>query len=260
MTKKLVILAGGLGTRISEETQAKPKPMVEIGGKPIIWHIMKYYSYFGVNEFIICCGYKGYMLKEFFHNYFLHLSDVVIDVKNNNLEILRKEELHWKISLIDTGENTQTGGRLKKISKYIDSTFFMTYGDGLSDINISELLSFHQDKNKFCTVSAVNPPARFGALTINSDSMVTSFNEKPKGDGQFINGGFFVLEPSIFDYIPDDDFMPWENLPMHDLAKNNQLAAYKHMGFWQPMDTLREKNILEVLWINNVAPWKLWND
>ena len=255
---KVIILAGGLGTRISEETISRPKPMIEIGGKPILWHIMKYYSFFGLNEFVICCGYKGYMIKEFFNNYFLHISDVKIDMKKNSLEIVHKEENSWVINLIDTGSETQTGGRLKRVSKYLEDTFCMTYGDGLSNINISDLIDFHKKNKLLATVSAVKPPGRFGSLEI-SNNIVTKFNEKPSGDGGYINGGFFVLEPDVLNLISGDN-MPWENIPMTHLTQNNQLAAFKHNDFWHPMDTMRDRLILEELWQSNNAPWKNWND
>lgn len=256
---KVVILAGGLGTRISEETTSKPKPMIEIGGKPILWHIMKYYSSYGFNDFLICCGYKGYMIKEFFHNYFLHISDVEIDMTKNNLRILEKKNNDWIIRLIDTGENTQTGGRLKRIEKHINETFCMTYGDGLSNIDLNKLVKFHKSSNHLATVSAVKPPGRFGALKIDNNNLVSSFNEKPSGDGGYINGGYFVLEPEIFRYI-NGDHMPWENEPLNNLTKENQLFAFKHDDFWHPMDTLRDKIILEDLWQRSDAPWKKWNE
>ncbi len=252
-----MILAGGLGTRISEETHLKPKPMIEIGGKPILWHIMKTYSAYGVNDFVICCGYKGYMIKEYFANYFLHMSDVTFDMKNNQMEVHHKFVEPWTVTLVDTGLNTMTGGRLKKIKEYVqDDTFCFTYGDGLSDVNISDLINFHKNNNTKATVTSVQPPGRFGTLEFLG-SKITNFKEKPAGDGNWINGGFFVLEPSVFDYLKDDTTV-WERDPMEKLAEENQLSAFKHTGFWQPLDTLRDKNKLEDLWKNNTAPWKTW--
>lgn len=254
---KAVILAGGYGTRISEETILRPKPMIEIGGMPILWHIMKMYSTHGINEFVICCGYKGYMIKEYFANYFLHKSDVTFDIKKNKMEVHEKFAEPWKITLIDTGLDTMTGGRLKRVQKYVDdSTFCFTYGDGLSDINISKLIKFHRSKKKISTVTAVQQPGRFGRLNIKNDHVV-SFEEKPLGDGAWINGGFFVLESDVFDYIKDDSVV-WEKEPMDRLSKKNQLSAFKHDGFWYPIDTLREKNHLEGLWNSRKAPWKVW--
>ncbi len=254
---KAVILAGGYGTRISEETHLKPKPMIEIGGKPILWHIMKLYSSFGINDFVICCGYKGYMIKEYFANYFLHMSDVTFDMKNNSMEVHHKFVEPWTVTLVDTGLDTMTGGRLKKIKEYVeDDTFCCTYGDGLSDIDISELISFHKNQNTFATVTAVQPPGRFGILDIRNRK-VSNFIEKPTGDGSWINGGFFVLQPEIFDYISDEKTI-WEKEPLEKLSKDNQLSAHKHEGFWQPLDTLRDKNLLEELWTNGKAPWKKW--
>jgi glucose-1-phosphate cytidylyltransferase len=260
---KAVILAGGLGTRISEETNIKPKPMVEVGGMPILWHIMKLYSHYGINEFIICCGYKGYIIKEFFSNYFLHSSDVTFDLKSNTTSYHKSKTEPWKVTLIDTGEQTMTGGRIKKIEKYLDANedFCLTYGDGVSDINIPSLLKFHNDSKKLATVTAVVPPGRFGSLELSDKNIVRSFIEKPLGDGAYINGGFFVLNKKALDFIGDDsDLILWEKEPLQKLANNNQLAAYKHNGFWQPMDTLREKNILEELWVSGKAPWKIWNE
>ncbi len=255
---KAVILAGGLGTRISEETHLKPKPMIEIGGKPIIWHILKIYSFYGIEEFIICCGYKGYIIKEYFANYLLHANDVFIDTKNNKMEIIEKTSESWKISLVDTGESTMTGGRLKRIKEYINGeTFLCTYGDGVSDININSLLQHHKNKGKLATLSAVKPPGRYGALEIKPDSSVSKFQEKPDGDGNWINGGFFVLDSQVLEYIDDDDTV-LEQSPLKNLAKDNQLSAFKHSGYWQPMDTLRDKNILEELWKSDNAPWKVW--
>lgn len=254
---KAVILAGGYGTRISEETILRPKPMIEIGGMPILWHIMKMYSTHGINEFVICCGYKGYMIKEYFANYFLHKSDVTFDIKKNKMEVHEKFAEPWKVTLIDTGLDTMTGGRLKRVQKYVDdSTFCFTYGDGLSDINISKLIKFHRSKKKISTVTAVQQPGRFGRLNIKNDHVV-SFEEKPPGDGAWINGGFFVLESDVFDYIKDDSVV-WEKEPMDRLSKKNQLSAFKHDGFWYPIDTLREKNHLEGLWNSRKAPWKVW--
>ncbi len=251
---KAVILAGGLGTRISEETHLKPKPLIEIGGMPILWHILKLYSHFGINDFIICCGYKGYLIKEYFANYFLHMSDITIDLKNNKMDVHQKFAEPWKITLIDTGLNTMTGGRLKRIEKYVDDDFCFTYGDGLSNIDIQNLISFHKLKNKKATVTAVRPPGRFGTLQINNDT-VERFFEKPLGDGSWINGGFFVLKTDVFDYIENDNTI-WERDPLEKLANESELSAYKHNGFWQPLDTLREKNYLEQLWSEEKAPWK----
>ena len=253
---KVVLLAGGLGTRISEETNIKPKPMIEIGGKPILWHLMKIYSTYGLNDFVICCGYKGYMIKEYFLNYFYHLSDITIDIKFNKIEIHDKFAEPWKITLVDTGESTMTGGRLRRVKKYINETFCMTYGDGLADINISKLIEFHKTHKKLATITGTEPPGRFGALKIQDDR-VTGFQEKPKGDNSIINGGFFVLEPEVIDLISGDNTI-WEKEPLEKLARNNQLNVFKHFGFWQPMDTLREKNMLEELWSSNHPPWKVW--
>ncbi|UOD35666.1 glucose-1-phosphate cytidylyltransferase [Deferribacteraceae bacterium V6Fe1] len=256
---KVVILAGGFGTRLSEETDVKPKPMVEIGGKPILWHIMKIYSAYGFNDFIICLGYKGYIIKEYFANYFLHMSDVTIDLKNNQMEIHNVKAEPWKVTLVDTGLNTMTGGRIKRIQSYImNETFMLTYGDGVGDINIKELLEFHKKHGKYATLTAVQPSGRFGALDLNENE-VKAFEEKPKGDGSWINGGFFVLQPQIFDYIKGDDTI-WEKEPLENLAKAGQLISYKHTGFWKPMDTLRDKRELEALWQSKNAPWKVWNE
>ena len=256
---KAVILAGGLGTRISEETYLKPKPMIEIGGKPILWHIMKMYSYYGINEFIICCGYKGYLIKEYFSNYFLHQSDVTIDIKNNSIEVHQVSSEPWKITLINTGNLSMTGGRLKRVKHFVkdEEFFFFTYGDGLSDINIKKSLDFHLKNKKLATITAVQPPGRFGALEIK-ENLVKSFIEKPSGDGSFINGGFFILSPKVIDYIKDDQTV-WENEPLNKLASDSQLMAYHHKGFWQPMDTLREKNLLEEMWNSGNIPWKKWD-
>ncbi len=256
---KAVILAGGLGTRISEETDLKPKPMIEIGGKPILWHIMKIYSFYGINDFIICCGYKGYLVKEYFANYFLHMSDVTFDMKNNDMRVHKEYADPWKVTVVDTGESTMTGGRLKRVQEYLkgEESFCMTYGDGVSNVNISELISFHNENAKLATLTAVYSPARFGALDITNDNTISSFLEKPIGDGGMINGGFFVLSPKVLDLIEDDNNI-WERGPLESLARSNNLMAFKHEGFWQPMDTLRDKNYLENLWINNEAPWKIW--
>jgi glucose-1-phosphate cytidylyltransferase len=253
---KAVILAGGFGTRISEETHLKPKPMIEIGGKPIIWHIMKTYSAHDINDFIICLGYKGYLIKEYFANYFLHMSDITIDVKRNHIDIHQINAESWTITLVDTGINTMTGGRVKQITKYLDDTFCLTYGDGLSNVNIKSCIEFHK-KNKFlATLTAVQPPGKFGALDI-LDNKVKKFREKPRGDSAWVNGGFFVFEKDIIDYIKDDNTV-LEKEPLELLAKNGKLGAFKHEGFFQPMDTLRDKNLLEELWSNEKAPWKIW--
>jgi len=255
---KVVILAGGLGTRISEETFAKPKPMIEIGGMPILWHIMKIYSYYGLNDFIVCCGYKGYLIKEYFANYFLHMSDVTFDIKNNSMEVHRQFAEPWKITLVDTGENTMTGGRLKRVAEYVknEELFCFTYGDGVANIDISKLIQFHNTQKLMATVTAVCPPGRFGALCIEG-SKVTSFKEKPKGEGNLINGGFFVLSPEVLSLI-EGDATVWEKEPLELLAYDGQLSAYEHLDFWQPMDTLRDKNYLESLWGTGKAPWKCW--
>lgn len=253
---KAVILAGGIGSRISEESHLKPKPMIEIGGMPILWHIMKIYSKYNINEFVICLGYKGYQIKEFFANYNLHMSDITIDIQKNDLEIHSSNVEPWKITLVDTGENTMTGGRLKRIAKYVDDTFCLTYGDGVSDVNITKLIEFHKNNNFVGTLTAVQPPGRFGILQIN-ETHVTNFQEKPSGDFSWINGGFFVLEPSIMDYIKSDDTI-FERYPLETLSKNGKLGAFKHTGFWQSMDTLRDKNYLESLWTSNQATWKIW--
>ena len=255
---KAVILAGGLGTRISEETSLRPKPMVEVGGKPILWHIMKMYSAHGVNDFVICCGYKGYMIKEYFANYFLHMSDVTFDMANNNSMYIHQQYAEpWKITLIDTGENTLTGGRLKRVRQYLEGRdFCFTYGDGVSDVDLTKLIAFHKTHGKQATVTAVQPPGRFGALEM-SGSNVTSFVEKPHGDGMYINGGFFVLSPAVIDLIEDDSTI-WERKPLELLATSGQLEAFIHNGFWQPMDTLRDKQHLEELWASGEAPWKTW--
>ena len=252
-----VILAGGLGTRLSEETSNKPKPMVEIGGKPILWHILKIYSFYGINEFIICCGYKGYIIKEYFANYFLHNSDVTLDLANNSMKVHSKKSEPWKITLIDTGEKTLTGGRLARVKNYINGTFCFTYGDGLADINIKSLINHHITSGKQATLTAVQPPGRFGSLEFERGKVI-EFKEKPAGDGSWINGGFFVLEPSVIELIENDSSI-WEQEPLKRLAKGGELNAYNHEGFWQPMDTLRDKNNLERLWQKGNAPWKLWD-
>lgn len=256
---KVVILAGGMGTRLSEETGTKPKPLVEIGGYPILWHILKIYSYYGFHEFIICLGYKGYMIKEYFSNYFLHMSDVTFDMEKNTMQVHQKHSEPWKVTLVNTGEGTNTGGRIKKIADYIcNDTFMLTYGDGVADINIDELLQFHRCNHRWATFTAVQPPGRFGLANINSSNEVLEFVEKPIGDGSWINGGFFVLEPQIFDFI-DGDATIWEREPLESLAAQKQLMAYKHTGFWRPMDSLRDKNLLEDMWRSNHAPWKIWD-
>jgi glucose-1-phosphate cytidylyltransferase len=260
---KAVILAGGYGTRISEESGIRPKPMVEIGNRPIIWHIMKIYSSHGINEFIICCGYKGYMIKEYFSNYFLRMSDVTFDLGQNSMSIHRNPSESWKVTLVETGEKTMTGGRIKRIAPYLnDESFFLTYGDGVSDININESLKFHKEQDALVTLTAVQQPGRFGAFPLGKDeTKVRNFREKPKGDGidnAWINGGFFVVEPKALDYITGDHSV-WEREPLEILAKTGQLAAFRHYGFWQPMDTLRDKNLLEEMWESNKAPWKKWN-
>lgn len=255
---KAVILAGGLGTRISEETSARPKPMVEIGGKPILWHVMKIYSAHGINDFIICLGYKGYMIKEYFANYFLHMSDVTIDMKHNKLEIHQNSAEPWRVTLVDTGENTMTGGRLKRVGQYLDDEdFCLTYGDGVGDVDITCLVNFHKEQGRLATLTATQPPGRFGALNLESGSKVVSFQEKPHGDGSWINGGFFILSPKVIEYIESDATI-WERDPMEKLAAEGQMSAYLHHGFWQPMDTLRDKNHLEELWASGKAPWKTW--
>ena len=254
---KAVILAGGLGTRLSEETVLKPKPMVEIGGRPILWHILKTYSSHGINEFVICCGYKGYLIKEYFANYFLHMSDVTFDMADNHMEVHHRFAEPWRVTVVDTGEATLTGGRLKRIRDFLDgSDFCFTYGDGLSDVNVGRLIEFHRGQGKLATLTAIQPPGRFGVLKLKGDS-VRSFEEKPHGEGSWINGGFFVLSPSVIDYIEDDSTI-WERGPMERLAREGQLAAFFHDGFWHPMDTLRDKQLLEELWQSGRAPWKVW--
>jgi len=256
---KAVILAGGYGTRLSEETSLRPKPLIEIGGKPILWHIMKIYSSYGVTDFIICLGYKGYLIKEFFANYYLHTSDVTFDIANNRMQFLNSYAEPWKVTLVDTGENTMTGGRLKRIESYIkdEESFCLTYGDGVGDVNIAELIDFHCSKGVLATMTAVEPSGRFGATEIDDQGLITLFQEKPRSGG-WINGGFFVCSPKVLNYISGDDCI-WEKEPLENLAKDSQIAAYKHKGFWQPMDTLREKTLLESLWQQGVAPWKTWD-
>lgn len=254
---KAVILAGGLGTRISEETSTRPKPMIEIGGRPILWHIMKSYSAHGINEFVVCCGYKGYVIKEYFANYFLHMSDVTFDMSNNKMQVHQNNSEPWSVTLVDTGENTMTGGRLKRVKNYLgDEDFCLTYGDGVSDVNITELVAFHKAQGKLATLTGVQPPGRFGALNLEGNR-VASFEEKPHGDGSWINGGYFVLSPKVIDLIVGDDTI-WERTPMESLAQNGQLNAFLHSGFWQPMDTLRDKVHLEDLWQSGRAAWKVW--
>lgn len=255
---KVVILAGGLGTRLSEETSVRPKPMVEIGGMPIIWHIMKHYSSFGFNDFVICLGYKGYMVKEYFANYFIHMSDITVDLKNNTTEVHSNHAEPWKVTMVDTGNDTMTGGRLKRVKKYVDDdTFMMTYGDGVSDLDLNHLLAFHRSRKVKATLTAVKPSGKYGQLDIDNKDIVESFVEKPKGDGSYVNGGFFVLEPEVFDHIKDDTTI-WERAPLEQLAKERQLAAYRYDGFWYAMDTLRDKTYLENQWASGKAPWKVW--
>jgi glucose-1-phosphate cytidylyltransferase len=256
---KVVILAGGLGTRLSEETDVRPKPMVEIGGKPILWHIMKIYSSYGYNDFVVCLGYKGYVIKEYFANLFLHQSDVTIDVKNNKLEVHNNLAEDWKITLVETGAETLTGGRIKRIQKYIgQEPFMLTYGDGVSDVNIKELVHFHQKQGKLCTVTSVQPSGRFGVLQIDSNNLVESFHEKRSEDIGWINGGFFVCEPEVFNYIKEGDSSIWERNPLENLAKDKQLTSFKHRGFWRPMDSLKDKMDLNQMWNSGSAIWKLW--
>lgn len=258
MAVKAVILAGGLGTRISEETHLKPKPMIEIGGRPILWHIMKLYSAHGVNEFVICCGYKGYVIKEYFANYFLHMSDVTFDMKDNHMEVHHRKAEPWRVTLVDTGEDTLTGGRLKRVAEHLEheEPFCFTYGDGLSDVDIRSSIAFHRSHGKLATVTAVLPPGRYGALE-RSGSRVTQFVEKPRGDGGLINGGFFVLSPRCIELIEGDN-TSWEGKPLSQLAEMGEMMAFEHHGFWQPMDTLRDKNLLEDLWASGNAPWRIW--
>jgi glucose-1-phosphate cytidylyltransferase len=255
---KAVILAGGLGTRISEETVSRPKPMVEVGGMPILWHILKIYSVHGINDFVICCGYKGFVIKEYFANYFLHMSDVTFDMQNNQMEVHQRKAEPWRVTLVDTGENTLTGGRLKRVEEYVrgEEMFCFTYGDGIADVDITDQLKFHRSHGKLATVTAVQPTGRFGALDLDG-SKVSGFVEKPKGDGAWINGGFFVLSPEVIKFIKNDATV-WEAEPLRDLAASGQIMAYTHDGFWQPMDTLRDKNLLEELWNSGRAPWKQW--
>lgn len=253
---KLVILAGGLGTRISEESHLKPKPMIEIGGRPIIWHIMKHYSEHGIDEFVICCGYKGYMIKEYFANYFLHMSDVTIDLENNKIETHSQRAETWKITLVDTGEQTQTGGRIKRVADHLDGTFCLTYGDGVSDVDLTALIAHHRAQGSEATVTAIQPAGRFGGLVIDGER-VSRFEEKPEGDGRWINGGFFVCEPAVIDRI-SNDLTVFEKGPLEALATKGQLSVWKHSGYWQSMDTLRDKNALEELWAKGQAPWKTW--
>lgn len=257
---KAVILAGGLGTRISEETHLKPKPMIEIGGMPILWHIMKLYSAHGINDFVVCCGYKGYVIKEYFANYFLHMSDVTFDMVSNEMQVHQKKAEPWRVTLVDTGEDTLTGGRLKRVQDYVkdEEAFCFTYGDGVADVDVSKLVAFHKSHKKLATVTAVQPPGRYGALSMEQNQ-VMGFIEKPKGDGGWINGGFFVLSPECLKYI-DGDRSSWEGAPLAHLADDGQLMAFEHAGFWQPMDTLREKNMLEDLWQSGKAPWKVWDE
>lgn len=255
---RAVILAGGLGTRISEETHLKPKPMIEVGGKPLLWHIMKLYSFHGINDFVICCGYKGYLIKEYFANYFLHMSDVTYDMSLNEMQVHHRYAEPWRVTLVDTGEETMTGGRIKRIASYVDKDelFCLTYGDGVGNIDITELIAFHRASGVKATLTATLPPGRFGALNLEGDK-VASFREKPKGDGAMINGGFFVLSPSVIDLIQGDGTI-WEQEPLETLAQEGELAAFQHHGFWQPMDTLRDRQHLEQLWADGNAPWKIW--
>ena len=256
---KAVILAGGLGTRISEETHLKPKPMIEIGGKPILWHIMKMYSAHGVNDFVVCCGYKGYLIKEYFANYFLHMSDVTFDMARNNMEVHEQKVEPWRVTLVDTGENTMTGGRLKRVARYIENeeSFCFTYGDGVSNVDIAQSIAFHQKHGKLATITSVQPPGRYGAIECNNNKEVTGFVEKPRGDGGLINGGFFVLSPRVLKQITCDQ-TSWENEPLANLASMGEVMAFMHKGFWQPMDTMRDKTYLENLWDADEAPWKVW--
>lgn len=256
---KAVILAGGFGTRISEESTVRPKPMVEIGDKPILWHIMKIYSSYGINDFVICCGYKSYVIKEYFANYHLHRAEVTFDLKNNEMEVHSSCAEPWRVTLVETGDKTMTGGRLKRVRDHVcDETFCMTYGDGVSNVNISQLIEFHKTQGTLATLTAAQPPGRYGAFKLGrTENKVSAFKEKPNGDGAWVNSGFFVLEPGVMDYI-DGDAITWEKEPMEKLAANGELAAYKHSGFWQPMDSLRDKHVLEDLWQSGEAPWKIW--
>jgi len=258
---KVVLLAGGLGTRLSEETDSKPKPMVEIGGKPILWHIMKQYSHYGYNEFIICAGYKSYCIKDYFYHYFMHSSDMTVDMQNNMVKYHNSHTEPWKVTIVDTGLHSMTGGRIKRIQNYIeDEDFMLTYGDGVSNININDLFDFHKKSNKIATLTAVQPSGKFGSLEINHGGTVIAFKEKPQGDGAWINGGFFVCSPKVFDYINEGDCTIWERSPLETIAKEGQLNSFKHSGFWKPMDTLRDKLELNDMWEHNNAPWKIWND
>ena len=256
---KAVILAGGLGTRISEETHLKPKPMIEIGGKPILWHIMKMYSAHGVNDFVVCCGYKGYIIKEYFANYFLHMSDITFDIAKNSLEVHEQKVEPWRVTLVDTGEKTMTGGRLKRVSRYIENeeAFCFTYGDGVSNVNITETINFHHKHGKLTTITSVQPPGRYGSIECNHNNEVTAFVEKPRGDGGWINGGFSVLSPAVLEQIENDE-TSWESEPLSNLVSMGEVMAFKHAGFWQAMDTMRDKNQLENLWNSDNAPWKIW--
>lgn len=255
---KVVILAGGLGTRLSEETVVRPKPMVEIGGRPILWHIMKIYSHYGFNDFVICLGFKGYMIKEYFSNYFLHMSDITFDMRNNSMEVHQQYAEPWRVTLVDTGMDSMTGGRLKRVAPYLENeTFMLTYGDGVADVDISALVEFHRQHGREASVTSVQPMGRFGSLDLSPGDRVLGFQEKPRGDGSWINGGFFVLEPSVLDRL-SGDMTIFEKEPLEGLARDGQLMAYKHSGFWQPMDTLREKNYLEDIWNRGLAPWKVW--
>jgi glucose-1-phosphate cytidylyltransferase len=254
---KAVILAGGFGTRIAEESNVRPKPMVEIGGRPVLWHILKIYSAYGINDFVICLGYKGYLIKEYFANYFLHMSDVTFDMAKNRMQVHERFAEPWQVTLVDTGEGTQTGGRLKRVQRYVgEEDFCFTYGDGVSNVNVRDLIAYHRRRGTIATLTAAQPPGRFGALDLEG-GLITSFEEKPSGDGSLINGGFFVLSPRVFDYIEADDTV-WERGPLERLARERQLSAFVHEGFWQPMDTLRDKNLLESLWQSGRAPWKVW--
>jgi glucose-1-phosphate cytidylyltransferase len=256
---KVVILAGGLGTRLAEESDLRPKPMVEIGGRPILWHIMKIYSTYGFNDFVICCGYKGYYIKDYFQHYYMHQSDISFDLKNNTTEFHDSKSEPWRVTLVDTGLNTMTGGRVKRVEPYLsDQPFMLTYGDGVANISIPRLINCHEKSGRLVTLTAVQPTGRFGALEIEADGSVSRFKEKPRGDGAWVNGGFFVCEPGVFRYIKEGDSAVWERGPMEQLARDNQLNAYRHEGFWLPMDTLRDKNELQRLWESGSAPWKIW--
>jgi len=256
---KVVILAGGYGSRLSEETSIRPKPLVKIGEQPILWHIMKIYSFHGIHDFIICCGYKGYMIKDYFSRYFLHRSDITIDLTSNKIEINQNKVEPWRITLVDTGNETMTGGRLQRVRPYLDDeTFCLTYGDGVSDVDLTEAIAFHQGQRTLATVTAVQPPGRFGVFSLSKgQNKVSAFREKPRDEGAWINGGFFVLQPGVFDYIVDDSTV-WEHEPLQQLAQDGQLSAYRHYGFWHPMDTLRDKSVLEEMWLNGKAPWQVW--